>query len=113
MIAPKNGTFLPANIYDSTFLIKSESMVDESVFEGKFEESKRNRSLQEHSELVIIGFTPRVDVHSPLNIEINLRFHNTESMSIGGNAFLNLQVKEPTIFKSSTTLRTINLSSFK
>ena len=67
MVAPKSGTFLSAKLYDNTFGMKSESLVDGSVFEGKFQQSERQRALEavdKDSEASKIGFTSFPQVHT-------------------------------------------------
>ena len=50
MVAPKTGTFLSPKLYDNTFGMVSESLVDGSKFKASFAKSKKQRLLEEKSE---------------------------------------------------------------
>ena len=116
MVAPKKGTFLPPKIYDNTFGMKSESLVDGSEFKAEFSKSKKQRLLEQTDELSgeasKLGYTPKVEVHDDKEVKIGLVFDNPAQMTIGGAANIGMEVKEPSIFKSAKTLKSMSEDSF-
>jgi hypothetical protein len=77
MVAPKEETTLPPKIYDNTFGMSSESLVDGTTFEAKFKKSKKQRMLEGkeiEGEASKLGYTPKVDIHSDSEVKIGLTF---------------------------------------
>ena len=54
MVAPKEGTFLSPKLYDNTFGMTSESLVDGSKFTASFGKSKKQRMLEESEDSDVV-----------------------------------------------------------
>ena len=116
MVAPKEGTFLKPKLYSKTFGMKSVSLVDGSEFTADFGKSKDQRRLEEteiEGEASKLGFTPKVEVHSEKEVKIALVFDDPTQMTIGGAANMGMEIKEPSIFKSSKTMKSMSEDSFE
>jgi hypothetical protein len=118
MVAPKEGTFLTPQLYENTFGITSISLNDGSSYKATFIKSKKTRILEEKSEEIFgeaskLEFEPKVEIHSDLEIKIGLLFEQPNLMTLGGVANIEIEVKEPSIFKSAKTLKPIDGNSFK
>ena len=77
MIAPKEGSFLSPKLYGSTFGLTSESLIDGTVFEADFTQSKNQRMLEQKvidGEASKLGFTPKVEIHSDKEVKIGMVF---------------------------------------
>ena len=115
MVAPKAGTFLPPKLYDNTFGMSSVSKIDGTTFNADFKKSKKQRMLEgkeTDGEAAKLGYTPKVVIHSATEVKIGLEFDNPQEVSIGGAADLGMEIKEPSIFKSAKTMKSMSEDSF-
>ena len=115
MVAPKNGTFLSPNLYESTFGMTSISLNDNTIFTASFIKniSRLLQEVEEESEAQKLSFKPNVIIHSDTKIKINLEFDNPDYLTVGGLASIELFIKEVSIFKSATTLKPLDMASFE
>ena len=115
MVAPKDGTFLSPKLYSNTFGLTSESLIDGTIFDADFSQSKRQRMLAEKpdGEASKLGFTPKVEIHSDVEVKIGLVFDDPSQMSIGGKAAVAIAIKEPSIFKNAKDLKPMSKNSFE
>lgn len=119
MVAPDVGVFLPPKLYDNTFGMTSESLVDGSKTTAEFSKSKKQRILEETTdslelkgEASKLSYTPRITIHSAKQVQIKIEYDDPAQVSIGGSASVGMEIKEPSIFKSAKTLKSMSEESF-
>ena len=54
-----------------------------------------------------------MEVHTEKEVKIALKFDDPSQMTIGGAANLGMAIKEPSIFKSAKTLKSMSEDSFE
>ena len=99
MMAPSGE--IDQKIYGSAFGFNVASTSDETNFSGDFGETKRDRMLKGGGfKRNKFAFTPKVTEHSPDGIKIAIEFDQPESLSVSGDAGVNMDIKEVSIFKT-------------
>ena len=76
----------------------------------------KQRLLEEsevEGEASKLGYTPFVETHSSKEVKIGLVFDNPDVMAMGGASNLGMAIKEPSIFKSAKTMKSMSEDSFK
>ena len=89
--------------------------MDGTSYNAEFKKSKKQRLLEgseTEGEAAKLGYTPKVIIHSQEQVKIGLEFDNPQEMSIGGAANLGMDIKEPSIFKSAKTMKSMSEDSF-